>query len=154
GTIGEDTAVAALHGGASDFLVKGRLGRLVPAIERARREYQAHAAQRAAERAREESEERYRRIVETTNEGAWVVDAGFSTTFVNQRLAALLVREVSDVLGKSLLEFVHEQWRAAVASALEAPRPGASTQIEACFVRGDGKELWALLDSAAIFDGS
>src|SRR5258708_19673090 len=34
GTIGEDTAVAALKAGAHDFLVKGRLARLVPAIER------------------------------------------------------------------------------------------------------------------------
>ena len=34
GTIGEDTAVAALKAGADDFLVKGRLARLVPAIER------------------------------------------------------------------------------------------------------------------------
>jgi two-component system cell cycle sensor histidine kinase/response regulator CckA len=34
GTIGEETAVAALKAGAHDFLVKGRLGRLIPAIER------------------------------------------------------------------------------------------------------------------------
>jgi two-component system cell cycle sensor histidine kinase/response regulator CckA len=34
GTVGEDTAVTALKAGASDFLVKGRLARLVPAIER------------------------------------------------------------------------------------------------------------------------
>ena len=35
GTIGEETAVSALKAGAHDFLVKGRLARLVPAIERA-----------------------------------------------------------------------------------------------------------------------
>ena len=34
GTIGEETAVSALKAGAHDFLVKGRLARLVPAIER------------------------------------------------------------------------------------------------------------------------
>ena len=34
GTIGEETAVAALKAGAHDFLVKGRLARLIPAIER------------------------------------------------------------------------------------------------------------------------
>jgi signal transduction histidine kinase len=38
GTIGEDTAVDALKAGAADFLVKGRLARLVPAIERELRE--------------------------------------------------------------------------------------------------------------------
>jgi len=34
GTIGEETAVSALKAGAHDFLVKGRLARLVPAIDR------------------------------------------------------------------------------------------------------------------------
>ena len=38
GTVGEDTAVNALKAGASDFLVKGRLTRLVPSIERELRE--------------------------------------------------------------------------------------------------------------------
>jgi two-component system, cell cycle sensor histidine kinase and response regulator CckA len=38
GTIGEDAAVASLKAGACDFLVKGRLARLVPAIEREMRE--------------------------------------------------------------------------------------------------------------------
>jgi DNA-binding NtrC family response regulator len=38
GTIGEETAVAALKAGACDFLVKGRLARLVPALERELRE--------------------------------------------------------------------------------------------------------------------
>jgi two-component system cell cycle sensor histidine kinase/response regulator CckA len=34
GTIGEEAAVAALKAGASDFLVKGKLARLIPALER------------------------------------------------------------------------------------------------------------------------
>jgi signal transduction histidine kinase len=46
GTIGEETAVAALRTGAHDFIVKGRLARLLPAIERELRE----AAMRAERR--------------------------------------------------------------------------------------------------------
>src|SRR4051812_16190293 len=38
GTVGEETAVEALRAGAHDFLIKGRLARLIPAIERERRE--------------------------------------------------------------------------------------------------------------------
>jgi two-component system cell cycle sensor histidine kinase/response regulator CckA len=38
GDVGEDTAVNALKAGAADFLVKGRLARLAPAIERELRE--------------------------------------------------------------------------------------------------------------------
>lgn len=53
GTIGEETAVAALKAGAHDFFVKGRLSRLIPAIERAL----ADVAERR-ERARAEAEVR------------------------------------------------------------------------------------------------
>jgi signal transduction histidine kinase len=34
GTVGEDVAVEAIHSGAGDFMVKGRLARLLPAVER------------------------------------------------------------------------------------------------------------------------
>jgi response regulator RpfG family c-di-GMP phosphodiesterase len=40
GTIGEETAVRALQSGADDFMTKGKLSRLIPALERARREAQ------------------------------------------------------------------------------------------------------------------
>ena len=38
GTIGEDTAVAAMKAGAHDYLIKGNLTRLVAAVERELRE--------------------------------------------------------------------------------------------------------------------
>jgi diguanylate cyclase (GGDEF)-like protein len=38
GTIGEDTAVAAMRTGAHDYIMKGNLARLVPAVERELRE--------------------------------------------------------------------------------------------------------------------
>src|SRR5262249_53990192 len=43
GTIGEDIAVAALRAGAHDFIVKGMLARLIPAIERELREFAVRA---------------------------------------------------------------------------------------------------------------
>jgi two-component system cell cycle sensor histidine kinase/response regulator CckA len=48
GTVGEETAVSALKAGASDFLVKGKMARLAPALERELRE-----AEVKRERARE-----------------------------------------------------------------------------------------------------
>jgi two-component system cell cycle sensor histidine kinase/response regulator CckA len=58
GTIGEETAVTALRAGALDFILKGKLGRLVPAIERELREHKAREARRLAEEALSESEAR------------------------------------------------------------------------------------------------
>src|SRR6185503_8972481 len=64
GTIGEAVAVQALQAGASDFMVKGQLSRLSPAIERGIAERKTRQARRAAERALRESEQRYRRMIE------------------------------------------------------------------------------------------
>src|SRR5258705_6401520 len=54
GTIGEETAVESLKAGACDFLVKGRLARLIPAIERERREAELRRERARAHQALEE----------------------------------------------------------------------------------------------------
>lgn len=55
GTIGEETAAEALRLGAHDFITKGRLARLVPAIEREVREAEIRR-ERVLERQRTEAE--------------------------------------------------------------------------------------------------
>jgi signal transduction histidine kinase len=55
GTIGEDTAVEAMRSGAQDYMIKGNLARLLPAIEREVREAERRR-ERIAERARNEAE--------------------------------------------------------------------------------------------------
>jgi PAS domain S-box-containing protein len=71
GTIGEEIAVNAMKEGAHDYLMKGNLKRLLPAIERELRESLSRDERRLfeqkkieAEKALKESEKRYRRITE------------------------------------------------------------------------------------------
>jgi diguanylate cyclase (GGDEF)-like protein len=49
GKIGEDTAVAAMKAGAHDYLIKGKLSRLIPAVERELREAILRAEYRSAQ---------------------------------------------------------------------------------------------------------
>ena len=49
GAVGEETAVELLKNGATDFVLKDRLGRLVPAVKRALREVESQQARRKAE---------------------------------------------------------------------------------------------------------
>jgi PAS domain S-box-containing protein len=63
GVIEEETAVAAMRAGAHDYLNKGKLDRLVPAVEREIREARHRAERRAALEAVRESEERFRALV-------------------------------------------------------------------------------------------
>src|SRR5689334_17559463 len=64
GHIGEDIAVAAIKAGADDYLMKDRLGRLGPAIERALKEAECRRAHQRANEALRQSEERYRQLAE------------------------------------------------------------------------------------------
>ncbi|WP_141730777.1 hybrid sensor histidine kinase/response regulator [Oligoflexus tunisiensis] len=51
GAVGEETAVAAMRAGAHDYVMKGNLARLLPAIERELREAASRKARREAEQA-------------------------------------------------------------------------------------------------------
>jgi DNA-binding NtrC family response regulator len=51
GAVSEETAVSLLKAGAHDFVLKSNLARLVPALERERRDAEMRTAKRAAEEA-------------------------------------------------------------------------------------------------------
>jgi two-component system cell cycle sensor histidine kinase/response regulator CckA len=74
GTIGEEAAVAGMRAGASDFLLKGKLARLAPVVERELRESKARSERRKAEEDLRSSETRYRRLFESIPLPMWVFD--------------------------------------------------------------------------------
>jgi PAS domain S-box-containing protein len=74
GTIGEDTAVDAMRAGAQDYVLKDKLGRLTPAVDRELHEYQERVARRRVEAALVESEGRFRRLAESGIIGITVAD--------------------------------------------------------------------------------
>src|SRR5262245_57120706 len=61
GAIGEEVAVAAMKAGAHDYLMKGNLARLVPAIQRELREAEERRRRRLAEEERAALEQAARR---------------------------------------------------------------------------------------------
>src|SRR5581483_4051495 len=58
--VSEETAVLAIKAGAQDYIMKRKLARLAPAIERELREAQTRVARKAAEEALRQSEEQLR----------------------------------------------------------------------------------------------
>ncbi len=64
GEVGEETAAALMKAGAHDFVLKDRLARLVPAVERELREAADRRQRRAAQSALRVSEERFRLLAE------------------------------------------------------------------------------------------
>lgn len=58
-----------------------------------------------AEDAIRESEKRYRRIVETTNEGVWLLDSKLHNSYVNRQMAEMLGYEPGEMVGRSVSIF-------------------------------------------------
>jgi PAS domain S-box-containing protein len=75
GTIGEDAAIEAVKNGATDYVLKHRLMRLIPAVDRALREAVERAERDRAERAMRESEHKYREVFECLADAAFLTDA-------------------------------------------------------------------------------
>lgn len=84
GTVDEETAVSALKAGAADFVVKGRLTRLIPAIEREigeaeRRRQRRHAHDALQETLRDERA-RSAYALAAAGAGVWEIDVATSVT--------------------------------------------------------------------------
>ena len=106
-------------------------------------------------RAREESlrraQEQYRRIVETTNEGIWMLDHEFRTTFVNRHLAEMLGYSEEEIVGHPLLDFFFPEDVAKKQDDLENRRRGVAEVLYSRCRRKDGSEIWCLVSTNPVF---
>ncbi len=100
----------------------------------------------------EKSEEKYRRLIETANEGVWVFDGEFKTTFANLRTLQMLGYTEKEMLGRKLVDFMAPEEIADHERKMEERRSGKPGFYERRFIRKDGKELWCSVSASPLFD--
>ncbi|WP_324282845.1 PAS domain S-box protein [Cyanobacterium aponinum UTEX 3221] len=108
--------------------------------------------QKRAEKALKQSESRYRKIVETANEGIWILNKKGITTFVNQTLADMLGYSIENIWGKSFLSFMKDSQKVVAQQLFEKRIRGVSEQHDFQFVRADGSPLWGIVSTSPIFN--
>jgi PAS domain S-box-containing protein len=126
GTIGDDAAVEALKNGATDYVLKHRLVRLIPAVDRALREVEEKNERERAEEAMRQSEHKYRELFESLSDAAFLADEKTGRIIDTNRSAEeLLGCARADIVGSSQYEFLSlEQARhAQSASGGQQPQP-------------------------------
>ncbi|MDP3220468.1 MAG: PAS domain S-box protein [Deltaproteobacteria bacterium] len=144
GTIGEERAVAALHGGAHDFVLKDRLARLLPAVERELRERAERAARRSAQQALRAQEARFRSLIEKSEDGISLTGRDGEVIYLSPAAERILGCTSAERVGRSALELLHPDDREAVRANTAAlgRQPGASATIEFRVLRPDGAACW------------
>jgi PAS domain S-box-containing protein len=113
-----------------------------------------------AEEALRRSEEKYRRIVETTGEGICTLDQDLSITFVNKRYAEMMGYGDDELIGSNLLSLMFGEDVPDALQRYKERKPDTSDQFERRFRRKDGGTLWVhasvtrMLDQEGRFSGS
>jgi PAS domain S-box-containing protein len=113
-----------------------------------------------AELALKESEKKYRQIVETAQEGMWLIDETNKTTFVNTKMGEILEYSREEMMDKEIYSFMNQKGREIVEKLLLRREEKYNRQSRFKFMSKYGKEVWAnvaanpLYDEAGIYKGS
>jgi PAS domain S-box-containing protein len=99
GVIGEDTAVEAMRNGAYDYVMKGHLVRLGPAVERALREAETRRARKRAEEALRESQRELAAIFDNAPVAMILVDRERRVRKANRTAIEFGGRSAEEMIG-------------------------------------------------------
>jgi PAS domain S-box-containing protein len=101
-------------------------------------------------RALQDSEQRFKQLVDAAQEGIWVADDRGLITYVNQRMADLLGYSNGSILGRPVYDFIEADSRSGAKHTLSrrGSRPGSSQDLR--FRKRDGTQLWGLVSSSPI----
>jgi PAS domain S-box-containing protein len=106
-----------------------------------------------AERALRASEERFRKVLETSGEGIVMRDQDGFITFANERFAEMMGQTVQQLLGRHVDTIVvPEHLPALQASAERRRRTGRSETLDLQFQREDGSRMDAILAASPMYD--
>jgi PAS domain S-box-containing protein len=155
GMIGEEVAVEALKVGATDYILKPRLARLVPAVQRALREARERAERRVAAEVARRSEKELLDVIEAIPTMAFTTLADGGSVWVNRRWVEYTGLSVDSTSGGGWRSSVHpddfdghiNKWQVSMAS-------GEPFENEARHRSANGEYRWFLVRALPLRDES
>jgi PAS domain S-box-containing protein len=153
-TISEEYAVEIMREGAYDYVLKDRLQRLPAAINNAIDKWNIENERQRYFEAVVASEARYRQIVETAQEGIWMIDENNRTTFVNMRMAEILEYTVDEMIGRELFVFLDEEGRSIAQQSTARRKQGIKESFDFKYISKNGKDVWTTLSANPVIDSN
>ena len=108
GSLTEEVAVECMREGASDYVLKTSLKRLPTAVLNALAATDARKAKDNAVSALRDSEEKFRSIVETTNEWIWAGNTDGTITYSNPAVAEIIGYNPDEIIGTCVFDLMHK----------------------------------------------
>ncbi len=144
GTIGEDTAVAAMRAGAQDYIMKDNLARLSPAIERELREAQVRRARHKAEDELRRTDEQLRLTIAGVRDYAIVMlDPTGRVITWNAGAERIFGYHAAEIIGRPLAHFSPTSSTDGRSErALEKAAQNGRFEEEDWWRRKDGSRFW------------
>ncbi len=105
-----------------------------------------------AEEGLKKSEERFRMLVETMNEGLGVQNENGIWTYVNDQLCWMLGRLPGDIVGRPVTEFLDEANQTVLEEEIQNQRKGKYSPYEVTWKRTDGRKVTTIVSPKPIFN--
>jgi len=147
GSIGEETAVAAIRAGAHDYVMKENMTRLAASVERELLEVEVRRKRKLAEKALEESERRYRYLYDKSTSINWIIDMAGNVSDVNTSAIEQLGYSKDEVVGSPILGFIVREQQEEVRALIERNFRGESTPSKEIGVFGKDGAIHTILFS-------
>ncbi len=157
GTVGEETAVEAMRAGAQDFVLKDRLSRLIPVVQRAVLERREREAHRRADAALHVSNMRFKRLVESGIVGIVIADPTGRVIDANDSYLAMVGYTREELVNGKIRwsDMTPPSRRPRTEIAREQMRTrGVAEPWEKEYVRKDGTRVPVLVGVAALDEKS
>ena len=156
GTIGEESVVDLMRQGATDYVSKRNLAKLVPAIQRALREVENRNQKQRAEFSLRDSESRFRAIFEGAGTGIAVENLAGRIVESNRALQQMLGYSAEELKQITRQDFTHSRDLQKDQGRYNQLLSGESDfyQAEERFVRKDGRIIWGRLTVSMVRDAA
>jgi PAS domain S-box-containing protein len=101
-----------------------------------------------------ESEEKFRRIVETAQEGIWIVSITGELLLANPRIGLMLGYTTEEMLGVNVFQFIHPDDHEVILQHFERRKVGESSTYDVRLCHRDGSAVWTKVAGSPFLDSN
>jgi len=152
GKMGEDSAIESLLNGATDYVMKSKPERLVPAINRVLYEAELLKDRIASDKALRESEEKFRNLVENISDVIFEVDSEWKIQYISPVIEKILGYRPFELIGTHFLNIVHDPDKPNFTNILSELHEQVETSHEYRCIHRNGEKIWVRTSIKASFE--